>query len=167
MLCRSTTGAHPVRSRDCAFLWSLSSALWTALLYKAALHPLRGRDGADPRAEGVSCSAWVWKCGDSADVSRNKGGPPCLPWRDHTARRGGRYCPQTSGQLWNQTLGLIHTAQHWKEQQVQRHGKWDHFHHLNGFLVPNWTQSVFWLGKLWRQQEVIFSIFGPRSYEIA
>ena len=36
MLCRSTADAHPVRSRDSAFLQSLSSALWTALLYKVA-----------------------------------------------------------------------------------------------------------------------------------
>lgn len=50
--------------------------------------------------------------------------------------------------------------------QVQRHRKWDHLHDLNSFLVPHWTQSIFWLGKLWKQWEVIFSTFGPRSYKI-
>ena len=35
------------RNRDHAFLKSLSHTLWNTILYKAALHTLRGRDGID------------------------------------------------------------------------------------------------------------------------
>lgn len=142
MLCRNTTDARPVRSRDGAFLPSLSGALGTIVLYKVALHAVRGREKTDPWVENVKCWTSEWKSGSLTDVNGNTCEPHCLPWRDHTARRGGRYCPQTWGQLWNQMQVWLILPSIGQEQKVQRHRKWGHFHHLNGFLVSTWTECI-------------------------
>lgn len=153
------------RNRDHAFLKSLSHTLWNTTLYKAALHTLRGRDVIDKWADDAKCWTWVWNLGDPTEVKKNDSQVDLTVCPEGITQQG-----EVKGIVQRGVNNSGTRCSIWCIQpsfwQIQRHRKWDHLHDLNSFLVPHWTQSIFWLGKLWKQWEMIFSIFAPRSYKI-